>query len=137
MLSDTQLDALADRLAPRLAALLDEARCAATTPTSMPPAGTLVDAKVVAAALAIDRKTVYRRKHELGGVQVGSRWRFDLAKALAGAAAEVAHRSPSERSEPSSKPATPRRRRTRKGSATTGHCQLLPVGRVSDRGEAR
>src|ERR1700677_3151417 len=90
----------------------------------------LVDAKTVAKALHLDRKTVYRRWSDLGGVKVAGSVRFDLAKALAGGADEHRDRSPSERSEVASKPAPPRRKRPQQRAATRPDCQLLPIGRA-------
>lgn len=132
MLTDDDLDALADRLAPRMAALLADIPQTSTASATV-PAETLVDAKTVAAALQLDLKTVYRRREELGGRHVGRSVRFDLAKALAGPSAEDVSRSRSERPQPTSTPATPRRRRSRKAPSTARHCQLLPVGRAEDR----
>jgi hypothetical protein len=133
-LTDADLDALADRVAARLARLLEIAPDEATAAVSeQPAADALVDAQTVAAALGVDRKTVYRRRAELGGVKVGGAVRFDLVKALAGSVAARGDRSSSERSEPAAAPAASRRGRPRKRAVSSTHCQLLPVGRVEDR----
>jgi hypothetical protein len=112
-LTEAQLEHLADLVAERLR----------EEPTE-PPAR-LVGARELAERLDVDPKSVYRHAADLGGVQVGRAWRFDLDRALA---AWGADRSASERPQPSRTPAatgSPSRRRRTTGAP---HCQLLPVG---------
>ena len=93
----------------------------------------LVDARTAAQALSVDIKTVYRHKHELGGIKVGAAWRFDLDRARAALAEGVTDRESSERSEPSKSAATTTRKRRRRRTSKAPDCQLLPVGRVETR----
>jgi hypothetical protein len=89
MLSDAQLDALADRIAARL--------------QSPPASGGLVDAATLADRLGVARSFVYSHADELGGKRLSERGRlrFDLAVATAA----FASRQPESR-------AAPRRRKS-------------------------
>jgi hypothetical protein len=83
-LAPEQLADLADMLAERLRGVLpDQPAPSATTGATRG----LVDAQTVAAALGVDRSTIYQHAVMLGGIKVGGgergRWRFDLTTALA------------------------------------------------------
>jgi excisionase family DNA binding protein len=92
----------------------------------------LMTARQAAEFLAVDRKTVYRHARELGGRKVGRTWRFDL-DAAATDPTETSARYASETPQRSESP-TPRSRRRRDGrDGTEVRCQLLPIGRASER----
>lgn len=134
-LSDAQLERLADLVADRLRSAADP------TPAPVPvPARRFVSVAELADMLGVDRKTIYRNAVELGGRRVTksakSPWRFDVDQALAATITE-GDRSRSERPQVPSTPAKPRRKRAHKSPAKDRHCQLLPIGRVQDRGDAR
>jgi hypothetical protein len=118
-LAEHQLDAIADRVAARLAKLLpgDENASAA---------GPLVDAATVAAALGVSRETVYTHAGELGGVRIGNgsrgRLRFDLRRALT-AWTSCSERKGSPTPKPPQTKASRRGRRRPKGSGV----DLLPI----------
>ncbi|HEY5193597.1 MAG TPA: hypothetical protein VIJ39_06960 [Solirubrobacteraceae bacterium] len=121
VLSDPQLDDLAERVVKRLRDTDDASR-------SRQPSR-LVDAATVAAALGVSRDCVYAHADELGGERIGGgprgRLRFDLDRAL------VAWTSRSHSKESHTpKPPAPtgdaaRRRRQRMGSSPG----LLPIRR--------
>jgi hypothetical protein len=98
ILTDEQLDALADRITERL-------RVAPAADAG------LVDARQLAARLGVARSFVYQHAAELGGKRISKRGRlrFDLAEAMATFAA-------SELEAPSPKP----RRRRRTADANVG-----------------
>jgi hypothetical protein len=78
-LSDDQLDAIAERIATKLAGRETERRRA-------PAHARLVDAATLARALGVSRDCVYAHAVELGGQRIGAgprgRLRFDLDRAL-------------------------------------------------------
>lgn len=96
-LSDAQLDALADRIAARLAASTAD--------------GVLVDAATLARRLGLSRAYVYEHADELGAIRSSKRGRlrFDVA------AARAALTPPAEPSGGTSTP-RPRRRQSQAGS---------------------
>lgn len=102
VLSDAQLDALAERVAAILRA-------------DTPSTGGLVDAATLAAELGVSRDTVYAHAERLGGRRIGDgdrpRLRFDLADALAAW----------------QPPATPTRAPRRRRSANGNGRDLLPI----------
>jgi hypothetical protein len=121
-LSEPQLERLADLVAARLR----DATPAATPGT---PAR-LVGARELAALLGVDSKSVYRHARQLGGVQVGRAWRFDVARALAAWPDREADRLASGRSQTPLTPAATGSKVRRRRTSSAPHCQLLPVGRV-------
>jgi hypothetical protein len=120
-----QLEALAELIASRL-------RHARENPSSA-EREQLVTARQAAELLAVDLKTVYRHAKELGGRKVGGTWRFDLDAASMDDAVELSDRYASERPQPYERTADRGRRRAGKRTSDRVHCQLLPVGRASDR----
>lgn len=121
VLTDTQLDQLAEGVADRLRI--------ADIPL---PSRELVDAHTVAQALDVDVKSVYRHSAELGAVRIGRRLRFDLDRALRCWSNGESDRRPSERSQPAKVPAPKPSPGTGQRSSGTSHCQLLPVGRRTE-----
>jgi DNA-binding transcriptional MocR family regulator len=121
-----QLETLADVIASRLQEARDD-----RAPEERKQ---LLTARQTAELLAVDLKTVYRHARELGGRKVGGAWRFDLHAANLDVAGEESARYASERPHPPKPPAVSRRRRDRDRARDRVDCQLLPVGRVSDRG---
>lgn len=107
ILTDAQLDELAERIADRLIG-----------PATRRPQ--LVDAQTLAAMLGTSRDCVYRHAPELGGQRIGSgergRLRFDPMVALERWTARPADSTPAQT-------ATPRRRRPR----NTNGVPLLPI----------
>jgi hypothetical protein len=93
----------------------------------------LMTARQAAEILAVDVKTVYRHAEELGGRKVGGAWRFDLAAQAEDARAGSRARYASERPQRSRPPTITGRTRSPGRAGTPVRCQLLPVGRVSDR----
>jgi hypothetical protein len=105
-LSEEQLDALADRLAARLAPMLR-----APEPTR---AAGMVDAAELAAELRVSRTWVYAHRGDLGAVRLGGpngRLRFDLQAARAAAGRIEAHEPP---------PPPPKRSRRPRRAPTAG-----------------
>jgi hypothetical protein len=119
VLTDAQLDALADRIAERLRAI-DDAPCPSE-------ARRLVDALTVAQAIGVSRDCVYAHAEQLGGHRVGNgprgRLRFDLGQALAAWTACSTGRASEPPGSPPSAGAPDVRRHSRKGSARS----LLPM----------
>jgi DNA-binding IclR family transcriptional regulator len=111
-LHPADLDALAERVAERVAELLDQ-----------DPPG-LVDAATVARVLGVSRETVYDHADRLGARRLGSgarpRLRFDLERALAAWA-----QRPSRQPELAAPPQ--RRRRRRSTETTAAGVPLLPI----------
>jgi len=115
-LTDRQLDALADRLAPRLAALLADAKPA-------PGERQLVTAAALARELGTTRTWVYEHAEELGVVRLGEqgkdakgkdrrpRLRFDLEAARAQTACSAGKPSHAEKPSVDGAPARKMKRR--------------------------
>lgn len=123
-LADDQLEALADLVTARLAALLP------SRPVEAPRPSSLVDAAALGRALGVDRATVYAHADELGAIRLGEagegrrpRLRFDLEEAVS----RWTSRGSGERSEERSRPVVaPSRTLRRRSGAGTGDA-LLPV----------
>jgi excisionase family DNA binding protein len=120
-----QLEALAELIASRL-------RHARANPAP-DERKQFVTARQAAELLAVDLKTVYRHAKELGGLKVGGTWRFDLDAATKDDGAGFSDRYASESPQPSERPVDWGGNRARKRTRDRVDCQLLPVGRVTDR----
>jgi hypothetical protein len=132
VLTDAQLDALADRIAERL-----RAADSASRPSVAPR---LVDARAVAQAIGISRDAVYAHADQLGGHRVGDgprgRLRFDLDQALAA----WTSRSESGRSRQDKAPAQGRISRRVRSPRMGSGAELLPIrgsASTSDAGPER
>jgi hypothetical protein len=108
-----------DRLAEKVAALLEPRLVEALTIHAEESAGSLVDASTVADALGVTRAWVYEHSDELGAVRLGEgdrpRLRFDVevARERMGAASPPPRRSNGSRSpRPSTAPLLPIRGRS-------------------------
>ena len=137
-LAEILLEPLADLIAKRLSAELsaegssikDGAVCAENGPLGQSVAGPrLVDARMVAATLGVDVKSVYRHSAPLGAVRVGRRLRFDLDRALRSWSDGADDRCHSEKSQPPRSPVDKWSSSARQGTPDDTHCRLLPVGR--------
>ena len=141
-LAEILLEPLADLIAKRLSAELsaeessikDGAVCAENGPLGQSVAGPrLVDARMVAATLGVDVKSVYRHSAPLGAVRVGRRLRFDLDRALRSWPDGADDRCHSEKSNPDDRLQRSGHRplaKIRLTTPTAGYCRLgVGIGR--------
>jgi hypothetical protein len=119
-----------EAIARQVVELLREEPSDNRSPVPAPSQAPLLTARQLAERLGVDSKTVYRHAQELGGVQAGRAWRFDLANALAAWPARGGDRSASEISQPPRGPAATGAKPRRRRSPTPSHYRLLPVGHV-------
>jgi hypothetical protein len=133
-LTDWQLDELADRVAARLAGLIDVAEpqveLVAPATASAPQ---LVDAVELARVLGVARSTVYEHADEWGGVRLGGgskpRLRFDPERARAAMVGSTSTRSDSadHQAAQDDQPSTPARRGPRMPARLPQPSSVLPI----------